>query len=243
MKKHSIVTLMAIAAIAFFTFSCKNEDLTNKNEIIAKDVLYSIDNIATVKALVEDPETWDEVEIASCKYENDGFKLKLPKTVSDEYLFEIDTDEEVEEWVTVSDPKAKLSTVWFFGYNEKGKEIGTFYHMGYNMRYYASAVYIYSDRKFTIKGTYEDEDEYSEIVDCKFNKGWNVLYIVEQEYPPYQFTVTTQKPSEVKMEWIFDQYYHWEDGKGDVKKSLQFRDIINKLKLSIQNEKSKQAKQ
>jgi hypothetical protein len=76
--------------------------------------------------------------------------------------------------------------------------------------------------------------------DCNFKKGWNVLYLTEENFND-KYSVTTQKPSEVKMEWIFEKSYHWdgkEEGKGSVNKSYEFKNLINKLKLGIAKRRS-----
>jgi hypothetical protein len=222
--------MMAIIAMTFLTFSCQDKDLTGQNEIIAKDVLDSSEDIATAKALLDYGiyKSDDENVIATADYENDGFKLKLPKTVSDQYLYEVGDEFDGENWITVSDPKAKMNAIWLSAYNNKDKYIGDFYHMGWNTRYYVDAAYIYSDRKFTITGKFEYDDEhykYTEEFDCNLKKGWNVLYFVDEEFNAKSI-ITTQKPSEVKMEWIFDESYYWERAYVNFVKEINSEDCV-----------------
>jgi len=238
MKKHSILTLMAIAAISFFIFSCKNEDLTSKNEIIAKDVLHSNKDIATVKAVVpaEVLQSTDDVVLATTKYENDGFKLQLPKTVSDQYLVKLADGEQ--NGLTISDLTAKSTAVMFCAYDNTDNQTGIIYLVGMDLKYFASATYLYSDKKFTIKGKLE-EGSLSVEYDCNVKKGWNVLYLL-QGIANGTNTFTTQKPSEVKMEWTFDSglilpFNNFEDG---IAKPVTFKTLQNNLISVIEKMKS-----
>jgi hypothetical protein len=238
MKKQSILIMMASIAISFLFFSCQDKDLTSNNQVIAKDIVNSSGDITTVEAVIDNFETDEEIVVATTKYEKNGFKIKLPQTVSDQYLYKQELEFEGEDWIKVSDPEAKVNVVWFIAKNNKNEYIGMFYYMGISTRYYAHAMYLYSDRKFTITGKF-DEDGYAEEYDCNIKKGWNVMYLFAEHFED-RYTVTTKKPTDLKMDWLFEDGNYLLQNE-NANKSFKFTNMINKLKVPIQKEKAKRA--
>ena len=209
MKKHLNSLMIVLMAVTMIFFACKKEPDTPVSVIKAKDVINGNSDIVTVKAVMEHNVTWDEEVVATGSYEKNGFALTLPKEVPDKYLSEVgDEVFEFEEWVTISDPKAKVGVAWFNAYNKNDKEIGYFYYLGISTKYYVDAMYIYSDRNFTVKGKFEEKN-YSEEVDCSFKKGWNIVYMIEGTFEE-KYMFTTKNKTDVKMEWVFDDYYYYD---------------------------------
>jgi len=194
--------MIAVVAIALLSVSCgkEHDETKNPSVITAKDVINSSSDIAMVKAVMDSYR--DEEIIATANYEKDGFKLTLPKTVPNECLMKVGDEFGDEEWVEISDPSAKLGVTWVYAFDKKDKEIGDFYFLGITTRSYVAAMYIYADKKFTMKGKI-DEDSYIDEYNCSFNKGWNVLYFVESMFESSSL-ITTQKPADVKLEWVFE---------------------------------------
>jgi hypothetical protein len=212
MKKHFVLLLTTIVAMVGISSTCGGDPVPDDQgdtdpKIVALHVYNGSSNIVTAKALIDSYTTGDEVVVATCKYENNGFNLTLPKTISDEHLYEIGEFEY--ETITVSDPKAKVGGIWIEGYNAKDKYIGEFYYYGASSKYYASSGTLYSDRNFTLKGQF---NEYGYIFEynCSFKQGWNILYYVEERFGN-KTTVTTQKPADVNMNWMFEEspYYQY----------------------------------
>ena len=215
MKKHLNPLMIALMAIAMLATTCGPEEpkpeppvIFDPSVIIATNVINSDSSIETVKAFMDDETSWDEEVVATGKYENDGFKLTLPKTVSDNFLYPIGEEFEDDEWVTVSDLQAKVGGTWLYAFNKSDKEIGEFYYFGINNRVWVDALYMYADRNFTIKGKYE-YGKWTEEYDMSFKKGWNIVYAVEEMHGT-KFILTTQKPADLVMDWVFEEDYYWD---------------------------------
>ena len=210
MKKSLISLMIALMAIALFSACDKENDSSggntpNPSEINAKNVMNSNSEIVSVKAVLYDENTDEEVILATSPYQNNGFKLTL-KTPPASCLYSIGDDLEPE--MVISDPKAKIGDVEVAAFNNNDEEIGGFYYWGANTRTYAEANYVYADRNFTIKGKIMDEDEYLGEYNCSFKKGWNIIYMIAH-FDEETVLITTRKPSGITMEWEFDIYLLW----------------------------------
>ena len=168
--------------------------------IKATSVENSISTIATVKAkisgfkyLPNGEYYWVDNEVASAKYENDGFELKFPATLPDDFLFPISEEMKSLEGITVSDIQANTGGVSIDAYDSNGKSIGSF-ELKLNG---CHAFYMYADRSFTEKGNPEDENRLE--FDCTYKKGWNIRY-----YSPLEGgRITTQNPLDEDFKWYF----------------------------------------
>lgn len=215
MKKHFIY-LTAILAISMIFAACKKNDSgdnTNNNTaqfiIEATNVLDAISDIATAKAhFTYSDEDFDV--LATAKYENGKFQLTLPNTMESRYLhYAADSHNFYEEWV--SDIEAKTTLIGMLGiyaYDKMGDVIGIFYCAGENSSTSCHAYYVYADRKFTITGT-----EGYEIVNCTFNKGWNIVYCCCINDDDELSTTTTQKPAGITMKWHYEDSSNSKKGK------------------------------
>jgi hypothetical protein len=201
--------MLAVVILATALVACNKDNDKNGNGggggggginsdpsiVEAKSVEGDCSKVKSVKMVVE---FFDEdVVIASGEFKNGGFKLQLPKTISDSDLM-LATD-----WFennVVSDKNAKITWCepdFVYGFDENGEEVGIFYLSSGDMIDDDSfARYIYADRKFTVKGS----DNYS--VDCTFNEGWNILYEV---YDDPEELLTTNKPSGKDFRWLFSE--------------------------------------
>jgi len=157
------------------------------NVINATNVINGNSSIATVKAMAD----YDDYVFASGKYGNNGFKLNLPATVSDEYLYYV-SGEYGGNNVTISDPEAKMTYTWIEAYDKDGEQIGEFFVVNANQDW---GLYVYVDRNVTVKG----KDSFT-TYDCSFTKGWNIIYFVDNE------SLTTTKQPSGTIYWYFNQF-------------------------------------
>jgi len=217
MKKHLNPLMIALMAIAMLATTCGPEEPHtdppdrpvpfDPSVIIATNVINSNSSIETVKAFVYacGAGSCEEEIIATGDYKNDGFTLGLPKIVPDRFLYE---EFENDEWITVSDPEAKVGETYLYAFSNSGKRMGEFYYFGVNNRIWVDAFYVYADRNFTVKGK-EEWGRWTEEYDLSFKKGWNIIYSVEEMWG-YTWTLTTQKPAGLIMDWVFDEDYYWD---------------------------------
>ena len=204
MKKILTSVMIALMAITLFSACNKEKDSKNDSSVItAKNVMNSNSEIVSVKAVLYDENTDEEVVLATSPYQNNGFKLTL-KTPPASCMYGI--DEEIEPGVVVSDPNAKVCNVEIAAFDNADEEMGGFYYWGANTRTFVEANYLYADRNFTIKGKIMDEDEYLGDYNCSFKKGWNIIYMVAQTAEE-TVLISTQKPSDITMEWAFEGYF------------------------------------
>ena len=231
MKKHLNPLMIALMAIAMLASSCGPKEphtdppeppvLFDPSVIIATNVINSDSNIETVKAFVYacGAGSCEEEVIATGDYKNDSFTLGLPKTVPDRFLYE---EFEDDEWITVSDPEAKVGETYLYVFSSSDKRMGEFYYFGVNNRIWVDAFYIYADRNFTVKGK-EEYGRWTDVYDMSFKKGWNIVYSVEEIWG-YTWTLTTQKPAGLVMDWVFEEYYYWNAPLVRLKKEGDYED-------------------
>ena len=173
--------------------ACEKDDSTNGNTLVINvQSENGSGNIATVKARIysligfnDDGGIWAEYVLDSVKYDNNGFVLKFPLTVPDEYLWT-----NVTEGIPLSDFQAKWGVVSINAYNSAGDWIGSFDLEGKEW----SIEYMYSDRSFTEKGT----TNYGFEFDCSYEKGLNITYLSYMKR-------TTQKPLNESFKWNFHE--------------------------------------
>ena len=181
--------------------------------IEATDVQFSTDDIATAYASVYGKD--DEKVLVSTEYQDNSFKLELPRAVDDKYLhlfldyrvtFDLFEDFD-ENWV--SDKNAEIAFVSVSAWDEDQNFIGNFYHVSgdYFDHSFAREYFIYADRNFTVKG--EKIDKWGTLFkyDCSFSKGWNLLYIYsESEIVTTYCLLTTEKPLGGSWDWFYQKW-------------------------------------
>ena len=206
MKKVFLLIGSLLLVASIMSVSCKKDKDDGGSFVVeAKNVIGNDYDIATAAGLVEGED--DEDEIASAPYKNNGFKMELPATVANKYLWMMNDEGDLDG--IISDNNAKITTLYLVAMDSDKDEIGEFYLEDESDDYYAGAIYMYADRDFTIKGTieeyYEEDDDYYNVkLDCTFKKGWNVLYYVEDN--GWDESYTTKKPSDINLKWYF---YSW----------------------------------
>ena len=208
--------------------SSSGTDNGNASVIEAKDVVNlpgdnSISKIANVKALISyaDLNTFKVTmqEIATGAYENNGFKLTLPSSVSDNYLTNLmstyaNIPTDAKDKITVSDAKAKYGSIIVVAYDNAGKQIG--YFLCASSDYYDAMMggldnpvystnYAYTDKNVTVKGNATIDDGFVMELDCFYKKGWNFIYqkIENKNGVTGASLVTSTKPSGVSFQWYY----------------------------------------
>ena len=225
MKKYFFVAIVLVLVLS----ACKKDSNSSSSgsssgsngnstnditSIEANNVINSSNDIATVKLLiVTDDDFYPDgqyyvigYELATAKYENNGFKLKLPEKVPDEYLhnaYELYVDWSENSFV-VSNKQAKMSwgrgyEIGIVAYNSEGRQIGYF-----NLEQVIFE-YVYVDRDFTVKGKCQ-YSAFEEEVNCSFLKGWNIQYYIHTGDLTYEKVLyTTTKPTG-KSFWRYTSY-------------------------------------
>ncbi|MCL2074289.1 MAG: hypothetical protein FWH18_10225 [Marinilabiliaceae bacterium] len=208
--------------------------------------------IGEVRAIID--YDYDEFTLANCNYANGGFTIDLPINVDNKFLrrFFEDNDEDI-DWITASDYDVMVEELWFEGY-KSGRWVGDFYlekeieHYTPNSEYelYVDGIYFYSDRDVSIEGSYSEnyiyedqgyiiENEVSILVDLTLVKGWNILYLIDEDtfevvdnyiYSSWSMTMTTSDPGQLK--WYFYDYSSWKSAKKSTSKITSQKFFNNK---------------
>jgi len=185
MKKTTFYLLLIATILTVAIIGCGKDDLDgNLSTISAENVDVGDYHIATVKATIN-----DDFEVASNKFQNNGFTLKLKK-VPEEYLFFANSGlwEDIPLDI-ISDKNGKLTFLSILGYNNSGD-----YEIGFSLEDSNNGIvafYVYADRKFSIQG----KGRYNTYT-CSFKKGWNIVY-----WGGGGERVTTNKPSNSNFKW------------------------------------------
>jgi len=204
--KKTLLNLLIVAIITSVALvACSKENGGKDGEgnaltINATNVVRANSNIVAVKAFIAG------FEVASCKFQNNGFSLNLSTNVSEQYLKDIYYLKHKLGFEIfgipahfISDRNNRCGVLELLAYNNSGRNIGHF-RLGekeYHSDDQFEAYYVYTDRNFTIKG-------YS-TYDCSFKKGWNIVYlhhyIIQSSY---EDEMTTTKPSNANLKWIYE---------------------------------------
>ena len=232
MKKH-LFNLVAVAILLTTVLAaCKKDPKGGGGGgggsyvIEAKNIIGdATDGISIVKALIVtdegyDPEMgyyWNEYEAGAAQFYNNGFRINLCAIIPDEYL-ESAYDILEDEYLTLSDPNAKINILYIVAYNSENEEIGDFLMRDNDNDMYCDAGYMYADRNFTAKGS-ESYGDYTYACDCNFKRGWNLIYIYDDDYVE---KITTQKPAGVNLQWHYWGLGCWNNSPKPAKQSKLF---------------------
>jgi len=233
MKKSAFLLLSAFvfSAVFFFT-SCDKPPITGGNVIEAKDVTSfppeNLEKIDKVKAFIFNQSEFTYQEVASCKFEKNGFTLTLPENVSENFLMSIAS--QVPPGIKMNPTDAKRSLILIAAIDRSGKQIGYLFFASDNLfksphaKLTYTTDFLYFDRNVTIKGNYSYES-YNTKYDCSFKKGWNILYY-RVKYDNETISIpllSTSKPSGVNFQWFFLEGI-----------PLDYKNVISPLKIHEQ---------
>jgi len=200
------VTVIEVTSIDG-TFSAKCTVQVEECFFIEAVDVYGKENVATVYAIIDGKD--DDKILVSTEFQDDSFKLKLPKTVDDKYLW-LFADYwliEVFDESWVSDNNAKITIAWVNAWDENKDDIGFFVYTSDYISGHAQGFFLYADRDFTVKGEKNDEEGILFKYDCSFSKGWNFLYLYrDRGSNPWIINyhlLTTQKPSGGFWRWYY----------------------------------------
>jgi len=223
MTKSWFFLTLGIATITFF--ACSKDDDSEGNDknaftINAVNVINGSDRISTVSAVI-----WrDEISrqtIAQTQFQNNGFTLQLPATVSDEYLEPLFYS--LEEGITISNTVRGVSFWNLRAYNSDDNRIGILYYASADFdddvdNIMVAASWIYVDRNVTVSGQIKGVDERNGIVyeyinnyNLTLRRGWNIIYEIGtinelENNITYTHTFSSQRPSRVTLNWYFNDY-------------------------------------
>ena len=249
--KLAVSILMLLSVMFFIGCGSDDEDKGGNDgsasKITATNVINGSAQITNVKALAywENGYDYGNDVIAQVPYQNNGFKLELPTTLSAKYLMTMNDLEVDVPGISISDKNAKIFAISEIeGYDKDEYYIGDFYLEeidGYD-QYYTS--WAYSDRNVDIKGEYKEiddyyDEEYVSKADLTLKKGWNVVYgSYTESYNSstgrdvYKATVTSKKPSGVNYSWNFYDYGYYSSTDLRTKSAENNNSVFSKLKDS-----------
>jgi len=204
-KLKNVATIVACSAVMIFVSSCgDDEDKDDKDgSFTSIDVtLQGVSpDVKEVRLIVFSGNTQ---VLKTAAFSNEKFRIDLPETVSDNYLYKFDS--RFSPGVVVSNPDALMSSeiglVCYDGSGENANRIGWFVFRNEAETAVLSLTYAKSD--FTIKGEHSEQDgdrTNNFKFDLSLKKGWNKIYLVN--------TLSTRTESYSMVEpaglsWYFD---------------------------------------
>ena len=230
---RNVVAIAICLAVTTTFSSCERNENGNGNggnisSITATNVIGNTAEIASVNITLwsTDDEQDEQMVIAEAPFQNNGFRLELPESVPNNFLWLI--AEDLEDGVTVSNINARGQTVWdIYALNADGNEIGSLSFTNFDRNseeepnVIIEALWFYVDRNVTITGEmreewYDDWDgiEYIDIVNFNLNlrRGWNSAYVratrtTAGNVVTYNVTFTSQRPANANLSWRFNSWW------------------------------------
>ena len=130
-----------------------------------------------------------------------NFNISSLEDVPGDFLAGIDSD--FPEGVTCDNPNAKFSinASYLYVYDNNGTNLGELSYAGYDTQNYIMGIFVYSDSKAKITGTYT-QDGMEVNVNLDFKKGWNLYYaIMSENGNSYKITLTSTHQD--GLQWYF----------------------------------------
>jgi hypothetical protein len=216
MKRNFLIKAFVCLFTVVALCSCsKDDDEENSNGSIPNKMVIAVENgasynekIDVVKVEIYSESSNNYVPLVSAPYENGGFTLDLPESVSAQYLEGIDFEEGVPQGLTVSNLNAKIGWVYLSAY-KLSDETGYFYHGTGDWE--GGLVYLDSDYNMT--GSHTESETYEEVIytyketyNVHGKRGWNMVYEKETNKGnnSYEYEMTTAVPAGAK--WSFYDY-------------------------------------
>jgi len=210
---------LTLGLIITLCYSCKNDDHGPGSgdaalTINVTNVINGSSTIDAVKAEIEGDT--DSYTAAEAQYTDNGFTLKLPATIPNEYLSLFTGDEDYMAGFSISDTTAKIASINMYAYGS-GNYMGSIDYASADPfgddSTLVESLFIYADKNVTVYG--ESGDDYStQRINITLNKGWNICFstttlIASDEFSKVQYisTLTSQKPSGTTMYWYFSSEF------------------------------------
>ena len=198
MKTNKLfATLLTVALSTAMFMSCGTGGRSSAITITISDVVNAPSNIATVMFTVED-EIIDEDFVLAVSEWTEGSTTQMLSDVPESFLVPV-----VEGFfltgLSFSDERARISTnVHALALDSNGLPVGSLEidEIIGNRRFIANWRYV--DRDVTIRRT-----DAVVSVDLSLKKGWNVIYTYINFIDLSRVVMTTERPSEMNMEWTF----------------------------------------
>jgi hypothetical protein len=230
----AFVSLFTVVALCSCSKDENEDDDTGGNGVIQNNTINVIiengakysSKIDSVKAGIDYRDSDRNhyyVTLASAPYNNIGFTLKLPESVSGQYLYSLAYvwDYEEIEGLTASNHSVKLGELELYAYKSNSNSAtGYFYYGTEDSELVGYGWLTYADGDVSITGSYTENESnvyydgtyYDELkIIVKYNnyhlkKGWNMDYERETKKTDnsIEYELTTQAPAGAK--WYFDDY-------------------------------------
>lgn len=190
MKRSLFYLIIILIDTATAFFACTKESSYEGSVLVidAKNVLNNSWRINSVEARMFKTKT-QFISLAKSDYQNASFTLILPNIIAKENLD--------------GDDNGRLGLVEIGTYNVSGNLTGALFLADTVKK--VQVHYTYADRNFNVHGTFDFEGiEYStQVWDCSFVKGWNMLYVEVIDNKTISFT--TEQPSGINLQWYFSK--------------------------------------
>jgi hypothetical protein len=227
MKRNFLMkAFVCLFTVASFCSCSKDDDEKNENEtsVIPNTFTVVVENGVNLNETIDsvkmeiNPEKMYVITLVSTSYENGGFTLNLPESVSARYLDE-DFEYEKTHGVTVSNPNAKTGWVGLYAY-KSNSDIGGFFYETEDGEWEGEIVY--SDSDVSVTGSYTESETtytYKDTYNVYLKKGWNMIYSrgTDKGNNLHEYEETTRTPEGAKWKWYF---FNWDDKNYAVSGSL-----------------------
>ena len=212
MKKRFLnIGLLLTMSLAVVNFtSCNNDEPDRPSEtgfiIKGENVIGNTSGVASAKIVWWDfdeqtnEQTFDV--IAEAPFVNNGFTLRVPTSLTDDFLLSVNLL--LSREATVSDRNAMIAIVYGINaFNSSRSHIGDFLLMNIDNddKSYAT-VWFYTDRDISIEGKNNADVEFN----LSLKKGWNISYFARNNVDETVLW-TTQRPAGVELKWYFDDEF------------------------------------
>ena len=217
MKKISLLKLLSVAIFVTATFtSCDEPDISTVT-IRANDVQgIGTGRIATVEAVIYDNFNDRVFIVGEASFQNRGFNMRLATDIPSSFLIPLyDTFESGVRNLSISNRSANVARIWRLeAFDRDGNFTGFLVSVAdTNTAFYEMAWY-FVDSPVTVRGTIVDERENFENFDLNLRRGWNVVFVREEEgRGSITRTYTTRRPNNVDFWWNF---WNWNPSVGDL---------------------------
>jgi len=198
--KKSILNIGLLLAMSFaivnFT-SCSWDAPDRPNVIKVENIIGNTSNVVTA-GIRGDDEFFGRFRVP---FENNGFTLNLPRTLSDRLLFPLDALFEEAEGVMISDKDARIFMLFreLYGFDSNNRPFGEFRFSVRDERFWGETVWFYADRNVSIRGEIDEEK-----IDVNLKRGWNRVYLIDELVDEtYFYLTTTQRPADANFQWHF----------------------------------------
>jgi len=202
--KKAFLNIGLLLAISFAAASFSSCSSRKAHVIRAENVHGSTSLVKSVRIVreIEPTPTGSRIHaLALALFENNGFRINLPQTMPDSWLFPLDEFIEEAEGFTISDKDAKVYILFreLTGCTSTKRTYGDFRLKVNDDHFRIEIMWIYTDRNVSIESENDEEK-----ISLNLKRGWNKVYLIDERVDEtYFFVMTTQRPTDANFQWYF----------------------------------------